>query len=211
MKMDRGADVTRQSPDIGNKDVRQHWLPALAINNIDLADAFYFHPKVLVTALNGPVIGLSAALIAHSDLIFATTETFLLTPFSSLGLVTEGGASITFVRRMGISKAKEALLFSRKITADELQQTGFVNKLFNTGKDQKKFRDAVLAEIQSLVGDQLVSSSILEIKKLLREPGDHDFNNQAVKEFFGGLRRFTEGIPQAEFDKIASGTKRHKL
>ncbi|KAE8415950.1 ClpP/crotonase-like domain-containing protein [Aspergillus pseudocaelatus] len=97
-----GADITRPPP--------------------DLADAFYTHPKILVTALNGPVLGLSAAVIAHSDFIFATPKAYLLTPFSSLGLVTEGGASLAFVRRLGVSKAKEALLSSRRIPTEELQQ-----------------------------------------------------------------------------------------
>ncbi|ODM24433.1 hypothetical protein SI65_02023 [Aspergillus cristatus] len=168
------------------------WIPALAVNNIELAGAFYSHPKILVTALNGPAIGLSAAMIAHSDLIFATPEAYLLTPFSSLGLVTEGGASIAFVQRMGISKAKEALLFSRRITAEELLRSGFVNRILDPGKDEGRFQEMVKGEIEGA-------------------PGDREFGNQAVKEFMGGLRRFAEGIPQAEFEKIATGAKRHKL
>lgn len=206
----RGANVGHQSPIPKNFDARRHWLAALTINNIELADAFYSHPKILVTALNGPVIGLSAAMISHSDLIFATPGAYLLTPFSSLGLVTEGGASVAFVRRMGISKAKEALLFSRKITAEELKDTGFVNQIVDTPGDEG-FRESVLDELKSRIGDHLVGSSILDIKKLLREPSDREFNDQAVKEFLGGLRRFAEGVPQAEFQKIASGQKRHKL
>lgn len=192
-------------------DPRHFWLPALAVNNIELADAFYSHPKILVTALNGPAIGLSAAMIAHSDLIFATPEAYLLTPFSSLGLVTEGGASIAFVQRMGISKAKEALLFSRRITAEELLRSGFVNRILDGGKDEGRFREMVRGEIEGWVGGHLLGSSVLGIKELLRAPGDREFGNQAVKEFMGGLRRFAEGIPQAEFEKIATGAKRHKL
>ncbi|KAE8374389.1 ClpP/crotonase-like domain-containing protein [Aspergillus bertholletiae] len=206
-----GADIRSKSPnDLGGVDIRRYWLPALVVNNIDLADAFYSHPKILVTALNGPFIGLSAALVTHSDLIFATPEIFLLTPFSSLGIVTEGGSSIALARRMGLSKAKEALLFSRRISIENLKQIGFVNQVLETaGEDE--FKQRVLEEIHSYFGDNLNSSSVLEIKKLLREPGDREFNAQAVKEFFGGLRRFAEGIPQAEFEKIASGAKKHKL
>ncbi|OGM40664.1 peroxisomal D3 [Aspergillus bombycis] len=184
---------------------------ALVLNNIDLADAFYTHPKILVTALNGPVLGLSAAVVAHSDFIFATPNAYLLTPFSSLGLVTEGGASLAFVRRLGISKAKEALLCSRKIPAEELQQVGFVNQVLDAGGDEERFREMVLGEIGSRFGDHLVGSSLLEIKRLLREPGDREFNAQAVQEVFGGLQRFVDGVPQAEFKKIATGQKRHKL
>ncbi|GMG04167.1 unnamed protein product [Aspergillus oryzae var. brunneus] len=206
-----GADVTRPPPDAKKAPPRQYWLRALVLNNIDLADAFYTHPKILVTALNGPVIGLSAAVIAHSDFIFATPNAYLLTPFSSLGLVTEGGASLAFVRRLGISKAKEALLSSRRIPVEELQQVGFVNQVLDAGGDEERFREMVLGEIRGRFGDHLVGSSVLEIKRLLREPGDREFGSQAVQEVFGGLRRFVDGIPQAEFRKIATGEKRHKL
>lgn len=208
---DRGADVNRQSSNSEKVELRRQWIPALAINNLELANAFYSHPKILVTALNGPVIGLSAAIVAHSDLIFATRDTYLLTPFSSLGLVTEGGASVAFVRRMGLSKSKEALLFSHRISVEELQQTGFVNYILDTPGDCEGFRQLVLQELNSRVGDHLVGSSILQIKQLLRGPSDREFNDQAIKEFFGGLGRFAEGIPQAEFEKIASGKKKHKL
>ncbi|GAB1191977.1 hypothetical protein APSETT444_001161 [Aspergillus pseudonomiae] len=106
--------------------------------------------------------------------------------------------------------AKEALLFSRRISIEELKQTGFVNRVFDT-PGEHQFKRRVLEAVHSYLGDHLNDSSALEIKKLLREPGDREFNTQAVKEFFGGLRRFAEGIPQAEFQKIASGAKKHKL
>ncbi|RHZ48576.1 enoyl-CoA hydratase/isomerase family protein [Aspergillus thermomutatus] len=77
-----GADVTRPPPDLHGMDPRQYWMRALVLNNIDLAEAFYSHPKILVTALNGPVIGLSAAMIAHSDFIIASLSAYLLTPFA---------------------------------------------------------------------------------------------------------------------------------
>ncbi|KAJ5411909.1 uncharacterized protein N7487_006268 [Penicillium crustosum] len=112
----------------------------------------------------------------------------------------------------GHHQGKRGTAFCRIITAQELLQTRFVNQIADTPKgDGAKFREWVLWELESRVGDHLVKASILEIKKLLREPGDHEFNDQAVKEFLGGLRKFADGVPQAEFEKIASGMKKHKL
>jgi peroxisomal 3,2-trans-enoyl-CoA isomerase len=51
------------------------------------------------------VIGLSAALVSFADFVYAAPHAFLLTPFSSLGLVAEGAASRALVQRLGISKA----------------------------------------------------------------------------------------------------------
>lgn len=180
-------------------------------NNLHITHAFYTHPKILVTALNGPVIGLSAALIAFSDFIYAAPHTFLLTPFSSLGLVAEGGASRGFVQRLGISKANEALIMSKKISAEELLHVGFVNKIIDTGKDSDKFLAEVLKEVDERLGTHLNAESMVKIKALIRKPERDVLDKQGVEEVMGGLERFVDGIPQEEFRKIASGEKRHKL
>ncbi len=140
------------------------------------------------------------------------THAFLLTPFTSLGLVAEGGASRAFVQRLGISKANEALIMSKRITAEELLQVGFVNKIFDTGKDdQEGFLGEVMKEIEDRLGDHLNSDSLLKVKALIRKPEREIMDQQNLAEVFGGLDRFAAGVPQEEFRKIASGEKRHKL
>ncbi|KAK8088019.1 hypothetical protein PG997_002980 [Apiospora hydei] len=213
-----GADVSisRATPEDGpSNDVYQQWLRSFVANNLNTTQAFYTHPKVLVVGLNGPVVGLSAALVAFADFVYCTPSTFLLTPFSSLGLVAEGGASRALVQRLGISKANEALIMSRRIPSDELLQTGFVNKVFDIDvkKDggDAKFRAAVLQEIDDRLGEHLVGDSLTGIKALIRKPETEILDKQNVAEVFAGLDRFITGIPQAEFAKLASGAKRHKL
>jgi Delta3-Delta2-enoyl-CoA isomerase len=156
------------------------------------------------------VVGLSAALIAFSDFVYAVENAFLLTPFSSLGLVAEGASSFAFVQRMGISKANEALILSKRISAQELLQCGFVNKLFPQQPDAS-FRASVLAYVNDKFGDHLNSESLLGIKKLIRAPYLDQIDRSNVQEVFGGLGRFVAGVPQEEFRKLASGEKRHKL
>lgn len=188
------------------------WLKNFVSNNLHITHAFYTHPKVLVTALNGPAVGLSAALIAFSDFIYAAPHAYILTPFSSLGLVAEGGASFAFVKRLGISKANEALIMSKKITLEELVHTGFVNKVFDVGKkDGPEFLQEVLREVNDKLGDHLNGESLLQIKKLIRKPDMDALDRQGVDEVFGGLGRFLKGVPQEEFRKLASGEKKHKL
>ncbi|KAH8682942.1 ClpP/crotonase-like domain-containing protein [Tricladium varicosporioides] len=207
-----GADVgiSRAQPE--GTDLARHWLKNFVANNLYITQAFYTHPKILVAALNGPAIGLSAALIAFADFIYCVPHTFLLTPFSSLGLVAEGGASRAFVQRLGISKANEALIMSKRITSEELLQVGFVNKIFDCGKgEDEKFRNLVFEEINNRLGDHLIGDSLTKIKALIRKPERDVMDAQNVAEVFSGLERFKAGIPQEEFRKIASGEKRHKL
>jgi Delta3-Delta2-enoyl-CoA isomerase len=181
-------------------------------NNLDITNAFYTHPKILVTALNGPAIGLSAALIAFSDFIYAAPHAFLLTPFTSLGLVAEGGASRAFVQRLGLSKANEALIMSKKITAQEMVQVGFVNRIFDSVPvESERFLAQVLEEVEEHLGDHLNGESMLLVKALMRKPEREMMGGQTVAEVLGGLERLAAGVPQKEFRKIASGQKRHKL
>ena len=207
-----GAEVTMSRFTAAGAGVRREFLRNFVANNLEITNAFYTHPKILITALNGPAIGLSAALISFSDFIYATPHAFLLTPFTSLGLVAEGGASHAFVQRLGISKANEALIMSKRITSEELLATGFVNKVFETGKDQQEqFLGMVLKEVDERLGAHLSSESLVRVKALIRKPERERLDAMAVQEVFGGLERFVDGVPQEEFRKVASGEKKHKL
>ncbi len=87
-----------------------------------LADALRSHPKVMIAALNVPPSVSHCyrfALRPHLRL----RRLFLLHPFTSLALVAEGLTSVTFVQRMGLGRATEALLEGRKMMAHELKES----------------------------------------------------------------------------------------
>lgn len=125
----------------------------------------------------------------------ASQSAFLLTPFSSLGLVAEGGSSYTFVKRMGLSTANAALITSSRIPASQLLACGFVNKIFPT----EGFAGAVQAHIAATFGSHLNADSMLRIKGLVRASYVRELEAVNVLEHFGGLERFAEGVPQAQF------------
>ncbi|KAI0377842.1 ClpP/crotonase [Hypomontagnella monticulosa] len=207
-----GADVSLGEKREIESDPYFQWLRDFTLNNLNITRAFYNHPKILIAALNGPAIGLSAALTAFADFIYCTPDTFLLMPFASLGLVAEGGASHAMVQRLGISKAKEALLQSKRISCEELVQTGFVNKVFECAKgDSDGFLKQVMAEIDDSLGSHLNNDSLIGIKALIHKPDKNILDQQNVAEVFAGLDRFVKGIPQEEFAKFATGKRRHKL
>lgn len=212
LKWNSGADIESIKSKPTDGDHARYWLQKFVTNNLNITHAFYTHPKILITALNGPAIGLSAALIALSDFIYCMPDAYILTPFSSLGLVAEGGSSRAFVQRLGIAKANEALIMSKRITAQELLEVGFVNKIMPCSPEEgAKFKTLVLEEINDRFGDHLISDSLLKIKALIRKPERDILETQGVAEVFGGLERFVAGIPQEEFSKLAAGKKKHKL
>ncbi|ORY03578.1 ClpP/crotonase-like domain-containing protein [Clohesyomyces aquaticus] len=185
-----GADVSIGSstaPSTSPSDTKKFWLSSFVSNNLHITHAFYTHPKILVCALNGPAVGLSAALIAFSDFIYAAPHAFLLTPSPPSA--------------------------SKKISCEELVQTGFVNKVFDVGGKGKseEFLGEVLREVEDRLGSHLNGESLLGIKKLIRKPEMESLERQGVEEVFAGLQRFVKGVPQEEFRRVASGEKKHKL
>lgn len=56
--------ISKDTPE-GEGDVRQFWLRSFVAYNLNITRAFYSHSKILVVGLNGPVIGLTAALVAY--------------------------------------------------------------------------------------------------------------------------------------------------
>lgn len=176
---------------------------------------------MLIAALNGPAVGLSAAVTAFADFVYAAPGTFLLLPFASLGLVAEGGASRALVQRLGVSLANEALLMSRRVACEDLVRVGYVNKVFDPDsasgagvsevERSDRFLSMVLREVDDKLGPHLIGDSLTGIKALLRRPEIEVLERQNVAEVFAGLDRFLQGVPQEEFRKIATGQKRHKL
>jgi peroxisomal 3,2-trans-enoyl-CoA isomerase len=153
------------------------------------------------------VVGLSAALIAFADFIYATPDTFLLTPFTTIGLVSEGGASYTFPRRMGYARANEALLLGKRHSSSDLVSCGFINQLF----PKENFLEHIRNHVSDKFGDHLNHDSMLRIKKQICLADEHIFEAVNIREAVEGVQRFAEGIPQKAFAEIASGARKHKL
>jgi peroxisomal 3,2-trans-enoyl-CoA isomerase len=82
---------------------------------------------------------------------------------------------------MGIAKANEALIMSKRITAEELVKCGFVNEVFDTKpNEQEKFLELVLKEVDNRLGEHLVSDSMTKIKALIRKPENDIMDAQGV-------------------------------
>lgn len=192
--------------------VRNQALRDYTSTTMEVTRAFYSHPKILVAAMNGPAIGISAALLGFADFVYATPQSWILLPFTSLGLAVEGCASVGLVQRLGVPIANEAILLAKKIPCEKLVQCNFVNKVFSGSdpKDSAGFFKLVLNDVSDNFND-LSLKGLLRTKNLLRAPYNDILEAQNVREIMVALDAFVEGSPQAEFKKLASGQKRHKL
>nr|XP_033790346.1 enoyl-CoA delta isomerase 2, mitochondrial-like [Geotrypetes seraphini] len=99
---------------------------------------FIDFPKPLIAVVNGPALGIAVTILGLFDTIYATDRATFQTPFVQLGLLPEGCSSYTFPIIMGPNKAKEMLLFNKKLTAVEACKWGLVTEVFPHSTFQKE-------------------------------------------------------------------------
>lgn len=191
----------------------EYWLGAFAGRNVYLADVFSNHKKILVTALNGPVVGLSAGIIALSDIIYAIDEkkVAITVPFSKLGLVAEGASSATFFQRLGWAKASEAIIFGQTIKGEDMNKLGFLNKSYHESnfKTTEEFNNQVLKDLNTQI-EGLYEPSILANKQLLKANRDNQINSANSREAVQGFYRWIQGVPQTKFAEMLQEAREKK-
>lgn len=208
-----GTDVTGRpsTSEAPVRTVREHFTHRVAPSNTECSKALYSHSKLLVAALNGPVMGIASGFLGHFDFIYCMPGVWLSVPFAFLGIIAEAGSSVSFVNRMGISKANEALIFGKKMEADELLACGFVNKIF-----PKQSTEAFNVTVREYISNQLAGldpSAVVKIKELIQyginEKNSKDGTN--LRESYAQAERFASGIPEKRFGMIARKEIKHKL
>lgn len=117
-----------------------------------LIDALVHLPKPLVCAVNGLGVGIGATLLGHADLVVMAETARLRCPFTSLALVPEAAASVTFPFLLGRQAAAWVLLSSAWVDAAEAKAMGLALKVVAD--------DELLAETQVLA--QQIASQPLE-------------------------------------------------
>ncbi|XP_029380412.1 chromodomain Y-like protein isoform X7 [Echeneis naucrates] len=118
--------------------------------------------KPIVAAVNGPAVGLGAAILPLCDVVWANEKAWFQTPYTAYGQTPDGCSSFTFPRVMGLASANELLLSGRKLTAQEACSKGLVSQVLWPGT----FTQEVMLRIKELV---MVDSLVLrESKALMR-------------------------------------------
>lgn len=85
-------------------------------------------PKPVIGAINGPAAGIGAAIAMACDLRIMSENAYILSVFSNIAIVPDGGLSWLLTRYMGYTKAFEYAIEAKKITADECINFGIANK-----------------------------------------------------------------------------------
>ena len=87
----------------------------------------------IIAAINGAVAGIGFVAMCYCDLRFAARGARLTAAHGPLGLPPEGGLSWLLPRMIGITRANDLLLSSRKFLAEETEGWGLFNEILEPG------------------------------------------------------------------------------
>jgi len=84
-------------------------------------------PKPVIAAVPGSAAGIGLSIAMHCDLMIMADNAFLLSPFTTISLVPDGGLNWLLVRQLGYRRAFQLSIESERISADRCVELGLAN------------------------------------------------------------------------------------
>ncbi|CAR28128.1 ZYRO0D14520p [Zygosaccharomyces rouxii] len=207
-----GADfvsITEPSKSNSGESELKKWLDNFLSRNSYVTSVFIRHRKILICCLNGPAVGLSAALCALCDIVYAMNDkVYLRFPFVELGLVMEGGTSVTLPLKLGNNKTMETILFNKNLTYDELKGTIVTRNYDMT--DTQEFNQRVINDLKNRANNVYLPS-ILGIKKLISINYKDNVQRANSVETSDAITSWVNGEPQRRFKILKTKLRKHKV
>ena len=126
-------------------------------------------PKPVIAAVPGSAAGIGFSMALQCDLVLMADNAFLLSPFTTISLVPDGGLNWMLVRQLGYRRAFQLSVEAERIPAERCVELGLVNKAVPS----ESLQDAALEWAQTLA--KRAPLSLAATKKVMRFAADHDW------------------------------------
>ncbi len=158
-------------------------------------------PKPVIAAVNGSAAGIGMSMALSCDLLLIADNAFLLSPFTTISLVPDGGLNWLLVKQLGYRRAFQLSVESERIDAQRCVELGLANKVVAADK----LMDTAQEWAQTL--SKRAPLSIAATKKAMRLANDGDWASvydleAQLQQQLAGCPDNTEGV-QAFFEKRA--------
>lgn len=133
-------------------------------------------PKPVIAAVPGSAAGIGLSVALQCDLLIMADSAFMLSPFTTISLVPDGGLNWLLVRQLGYRRAFQLSVESERIPAQRCIDLGLANKAVPADDLQS----AALEWARVL--EARAPLSIAATKKVMRHACDHDWGSSFEME-----------------------------
>jgi 2-(1,2-epoxy-1,2-dihydrophenyl)acetyl-CoA isomerase len=126
-------------------------------------------PKPVIAAVPGSAAGIGLSLALTCDLLIMADDAFLLSPFTTISLVPDGGLTWQLVRQLGYRRAFQLSVESERIAAARCVELGLANRAVPAGE----LRAAAQEWARRLA--QRAPLSVAATKRAMRHAVDRDW------------------------------------
>jgi 2-(1,2-epoxy-1,2-dihydrophenyl)acetyl-CoA isomerase len=133
-------------------------------------------PKPVIAAVPGSAAGIGLSVALQCDLLIMADSAFMLSPFTTISLVPDGGLNWLLVRQLGYRRAFQLSVESERIPAHRCIDLGLANKAVPADDLQ----NAALEWARVL--EARAPLSIAATKKVMRHACDHDWGSSFEME-----------------------------
>ncbi|TWE11662.1 enoyl-CoA hydratase-related protein [Rudaeicoccus suwonensis] len=117
-----GADLT------GADGLRQRPVEAMEATSAVIR-ALVGCSKPVVAAVNGLAAGVAVGYVLAADIAVAAQDSYLLLPFTGIGLMPDGGTTVSFAASAGRARAMRAALLGEKVPARQALEWGLISQV----------------------------------------------------------------------------------
>jgi len=126
-------------------------------------------PKPVIAAVPGFAAGIGLSFALHSDLLVMAEGSFLLSPFTTIALLPDGGANWLLVKQLGYHRAYQLSIESEHVSAERCLELGIANKVVPADT----LRETSVSWANELT--KRAPLSLAATKKVMRHAMDHDW------------------------------------
>jgi len=164
--------------------------------------ALYGVDKPMIAAVNGVAAGAGYSLALCCDIRVGSENAAFVTVYSERNLPPEGGMSYMLPRIVGMGKAMDLLLTSRRIDAQEAYRIGLLERLVAP--------DMLLPEAFKIAERicEIPPGAVRITKRTVRKSMDADFSQATVFETLGG--KLTRQTPKDAAESRAAFIEKRK-
>lgn len=83
----------------------------------------------VIAAVGGPAAGIGLSFALVCDLVVMAEDAYLLSPFASIGLIPDGGATWLLARQLGYHRAYQLCIESERMPAARCLELGLANRV----------------------------------------------------------------------------------